>query len=92
MNFHNGLAMSTIWFSGTYSSNHNSMVDISLPMEASDVEIMFIGEKEIPERLAAEIREVIGEKNSSGDPEGPYGHVTVEEWIEVVNLLNDYKE
>lgn len=76
----------------TYSSNYDVRLPIGeaeKPMSASEVEIMFIG-KDLPPDLAKKVSEVIGEKNRGDEADGPYGMVTVEEWMKVANLLNEY--
>lgn len=80
--FENGNSISTVFGPGSYSENHD--MDFALAREYTEtiksntVEIML----DCPDKL---LRKIGNKYNREG--ENPMGHLTLIEWLEIVNML-----
>lgn len=90
--FPNGNHLSTVWGEGTYTECHdsNAMTDYLLKrtserpvFNSNTVEIMF----DCGEKLKKRILKKYNEGNND-----PIGHLPLEKWIEIVNLLSKEKK
>lgn len=89
LKFPNGNTISTIWSSGSYTSNHDYEHPSGDPVKSyserieagsEDVEVMISCE---PMRM-----ELIEEKFSSHSAgSGVFGHLSINEWLELLNML-----
>ncbi|HDY68414.1 MAG TPA: hypothetical protein ENH85_11560 [Candidatus Scalindua sp.] len=87
LSFPNGNAISTTWDGGSYSDNYDKWLRADFikdkegklnDMPSKNVEIMF----SCPDKLAKRIEK----KYNDGEPQ-PIGYLSVEKWLEIVNLL-----
>lgn len=82
--FPNGNSISTIWGSGTYSDNYDSVFDLGLDgfktfMDSDTVEIMIL---KAPAKLTKKIQ-----KKYDFEDDGVKGYLNITEWLDIVNLL-----
>lgn len=86
LTFPNGNSISTTWSWGSYTENGDSYTrkldkfnnDFNKFEQSNDVEIMIL---QAPEKLLKKIKKKYGYVSVKG-------HVTITEWLEILNLLN----
>jgi hypothetical protein len=94
LKFPNGVSVSTVWGTGSYSDNHMDIEAImniesimkQEPLESDTCEFMIL---EAPYELLEDIHSEFNEY-SVGSKTEPYGHVPIDVWIKVLNRLTSY--
>lgn len=92
--FDNGLSISTIWGAGSYSTNHDLLLDSlkspdekfeKLPLWAYEVEVMLSGE-------GTKQKEFLEKVHEKYDGDGSIiGYLPVTRWFELINELKEWK-
>ena len=82
LKFPNGNSISTIWGSDSYTENSRLFPKISTSEKvdggSNDVEVLFT----CSEKLCKKIEK----KYNDSDPQ-PIGHLTIDKWLKIINLL-----
>lgn len=88
LTFPNGNSVSAIWIGGSYSENHDKVFeptfDFNAPLESDNVEVMILA---APENAAKRIAKKLKHR-ATGNEFDPYSHVTIHEWLYIVNQLS----
>jgi len=96
IHFDNGFTLSTIWGAGSYSDNHDLIMDQSLdiferfrkiPLQTETVECMLFADVET-EKMSKFIKKIYKKFNSDGSVI-PY--MPVADWLKLISLINKYK-
>lgn len=96
LNFPNGNGISTIWTNGSYTENHdfestkeNGDIDFektfSTPLSSDDVEVMVNCNDTVQELLEAKY-------NTESAGGGVFGHLNIEKWLDILNILSKHKK
>ena len=92
LHFDNGLSISTIWGSGSYSDNHDLFINHNpiesfekLPLETTEVEVMLDGKGEAQHKYIDYLH-----KKHDGDG-AVIGYLPLEEWFKLIVNMKRWK-